>query len=646
MRHLVPITISILFSGHIFAEGNVTHLKKQVVSADQVSLPELIAEEFDHPEFAGKYQNLSEFLQYNAGIQTRSSGIGNLVTLSIRGSSHQQIQFIVDGHEINDAQYGGFDINRLPLQQIERIKIIKNNSDGIGGTIIIDTINSNAVNGSKAFISAGSFDTNEYGITQSISGLGQATISLNRLVSKANYEYPVPSPFLEPSHSGKVEELRNNQYDKNSALFKWQHKTTPNANLGIKLQAINSKKNLPNYQQNRYDNNAYLSDAELDIQGFHEYRLNHSLINSVRINHNSTDETYSDPGAFIGVGSFINKYDSETIKLTEALSYKSQNRAISLAYNFKSEKFQDDHTLVSDSVKCLNTTSTCDIKSTQVSNKWKLSNDWTSKDQNHELSFNVSQINLTKRQESLFSAPEQTKVKNSYISWGSSYSYFAFKDSSIRIGLSKSLRTPTLYELFGNRGLMKSNINLKPEESYNLNFNINSAYNLVTLETDLYYRNLSDAIVAQFSGGTGSFKNLSSADILGIESKITGYFNRFKISLIAIIQDSLVKSEINGFDNKKLAGIFHRSISSNVNFALSQHIDLIYQFQSDQGLYVDTANLDKHSGRVIHNIRLNYALDKISASLTIENLLDNRYHDQNNRPAPGLILNSNIQYRF
>lgn len=646
MRYLVSIAFSILFSGHIRAEEAVTQLQKQVITSEQAPLPELIGEEFNHDQFAGKYQNLSEFLQFNAGIQTRSSGIGNLVTLSIRGSSHQQIQFIVDGHEINDAQYGGFDINRLPLQHIERIKIIKNNSDGIGGTIIIDTINSTEENESKIFISAGSFDTYEYGLTQSMSGLGKATLSINKLISEANYEYPVPSPYLEPSNSGKVEALYNNQYEKSSALFKWQYKAAEDSELGIKLQAINSKKHLPNYQQNRYDNQAYLSDSELDFQGFHEYRINHRLNNSFRINHTSKDETYSDPGAFIGVGSFINKYDSETSKITDAVSYQSREGKISLTYEFKSEKFEDDHTLVSDSVKCLNSTSTCDIKSTQLSNKLKLNGDWSSKDHNHELNLNVSHLNITKRQESLFSDPDRMRVNNHYHTWGSSYSYYGFKNSPIRVGLSKALRTPTLYELFGNRGLMKSNINLKPETSYNLNFNVNNAYRFITLETDLYYRKLSDAIVAQFSGGTGSFKNLSSADILGIESKITGYFTRLKISLVAIYQDSLVKSDINGFNQKKLAGVFHRSISGNVNFSISKHTDFIYQYQNDQGLYVDTANLEKHNGRVIHNIRLNYTLDEFSTSLAIENLLDNRYNDQNNRPAPGLILNSNIQYRF
>lgn len=645
MRHLVTITL-LLFSLNVFAEETVTQLEKQTITADQISLPELIGEEFNHSEFAGKYQNLSEFLQFNAGIQTRSSGIGNLVTLSIRGSSHQQIQFIIDGHEINDAQYGGFDINRLPLQQVERIKVIKNNSDGIGGTIIIDTLNSNDSRGSKAFFSAGSFDTYEYGITQDISSLGHATISLNRLVSKANYEYPVPSPFLDPNNTDKIEELYNNQYDKNSALFKWQYEATTNSDVGIKIQAIESKKNIPNYQQNRHDNQAYLSDSELGVQGFHDYKLNHRFTNNFNLNYTAKDETYSDPGAFIGVGSFVNKYKSETTKVSEAISYKTRNSSTTLSYELKGEQFQDDHTLVSDSVKCLNTTSTCDIKSTQTSSKLKLNSEWSSNNKFHELGLNISELSLIKRQESLFSEPERTKTSNSYFSWSSSYSYYGYKDSPIRIGISKSLRTPTLYELFGNRGLMKSNINLKPEESYNLNFNINNSYKFFTFETDFYYRNLSDAIVAQFSGGTGSFKNLSSADILGLEGKVTGYFNRLKISVIAIIQDSLVKSEINGFNEKKLAGVFHRSISSNFNLSISNNIDLIYQYQNDQGLYVDTANLEKHDGRIIHNIRCHYTLDSLSASLSIENLLDNRYNDQNNRPAPGLILNSTIQYSF
>jgi len=646
MNQFLLISLTLLISSNLYADETVTNLEKQIITASTISIPKLKGEEFYHLDFAGKYQNLSDFLQLNAGVQIRGSGIGNLVTLSIRGSSHQQIKFIVDGHMINDAQYGGFDINKLPLQQINKIEVIKSNSDSVGGTIIIDTINTHEANNSKVFGSIGSFDTYEYGFTQYLSGFGQAAISFNRLTSKADYDFPVPSPFLEPSNPGIIEPLINNKYDKNSAILKWKYDRKNKENIGLKLQYVESTKNLPNYQQNRLDNTAYLNDKETVIQGHYNFHINNKLTNKVTVNHTNKDEIFSDPQSFIGVGAFLNEYKSEITGFGESIHYHSKNYNLSSSYNLRSESFQDNHLLVSDSVKCINSTSTCDIKSEQTSSTIKFIGDWTNTTHDHKADLGIKILNLKKQQESLFSSPNKISKSNSYYNWSSAYNYYGLNDASIRIGISKAIRTPTLYELFGNRGLVKSNINLKPESSYNLNISINNTYSFFTLENDLYFRRLSDAIVAQFSGGTGSFKNLSSARILGLESKVSGYFNKIKLSINLTTQESLARSEINGFNKKKLAGIFHQSISANISYSPTNTYEIIYQFQDDQGLYVDTANLDKHDGRTTHNIKLNYLLENVSATISIENILDDRYKDQQNRPAPGIILNSTVQYTF
>jgi outer membrane cobalamin receptor len=637
---------SIIFSCISTAERSVTQLEKQVISADSVALPELKGEEFFHSDFAGKYQSLSDFLQLNAGIQIRGSGIGNLVTLSIRGSSHQQIQFIVDGHEVNDAQYGGFDINKLPLQQIYKISVIKSNSDSVGGTILIETISSDNTNNTKTFMSLGSFETYEYGFTQHLSGFGQSTFSFNRLTSNADYDYPVPSPFFDPNDTGKIEPLVNNQYEKTNALVKWKYNPTKKSKVGFKLQVLESDKSIPNYQQNRPDNTAYLSDSESVLQVYYQAKLSSQISNKVAISHTNKNETFSDPQSFIGVGSFLNKYNSTISQASEKITLKTNKYKLSILYNFKHESFQDDHTLVSDLVKCINTTSTCDIKSQQTSQQLVISGDLSNKNKQHKIELGVKVQDIQKQQENLFSSADKTTKSNTYYNWNTAYNYFGFADSSIRIGLSNALRTPTLYELFGNRGLVKSNINLKPEDSYNFNVNMNHVYGAFTIENDLFYRELSDAIVAQFSGGTGSYKNLSSANILGIESKLTTYRNNIRLSINALIQDSLAESEIKGFNNKKLAGIFHQSLSANIVYTVNKNSELTYQYQDDQGLYIDTANLEKHTGRRIHNIRFNYSLKEFTATFSIENIFDQRYKDQNNRPAPGTILNTTVQYTF
>ena len=98
-------------------------------------------------EFIHSAQNLSDILSQVNGIQIRKiSGVGNPVSISIRGSSAKQVQFYIDGQLINDGQFGGFDLNQIPTEQIETIEISKGQALGtgaspIGGVIRINTYN-------------------------------------------------------------------------------------------------------------------------------------------------------------------------------------------------------------------------------------------------------------------------------------------------------------------------------------------------------------------------------------------------------------------------------------------------------------------------------------------------------------------------
>ena len=105
---------------------------------------------------------MSDILKSINGIQIRQiSGLGNPVSISIRGSNSKQVQLYIDGQLINDSQFGGFDLNQIPTEQIESIEISKNQAIGtgatpIGGVIRINTFNPNE-DSKKMSLAIGSF---------------------------------------------------------------------------------------------------------------------------------------------------------------------------------------------------------------------------------------------------------------------------------------------------------------------------------------------------------------------------------------------------------------------------------------------------------------------------------------------------------
>lgn len=89
-------------------------------------------------------RRLSELLQTQLGVQvTPTAGAGS--SIQIQGLDSKYILILVDGQRINGRVRGVIDLDRFPLERIERIEIVKGatsalyGSDAIGGVIHIIT---------------------------------------------------------------------------------------------------------------------------------------------------------------------------------------------------------------------------------------------------------------------------------------------------------------------------------------------------------------------------------------------------------------------------------------------------------------------------------------------------------------------------
>ena len=626
-------------------------LDAQVVTAP-TSVSTLKVMTFNHEEFAGKYQNISDFLQQKAGVQVRSSGVGNPTSISIRGSTHQQVKFIIDGHEVNDAQYGGFNLNKFPLQHIQQIQVIQGisashiNSNAVGGTILIQTLSAQQDSNSKVFSSIASFNTYSYGFTHYFNSGGTGVISIDTLSSEGNYDYPVPSPYKNPKDDGRVESLHNNQFKKTSALVKWQSHVIDQRLFGVKATYLNSTKNLPNYPQNASINNANITNDEWELQGYMESEPKEKWKVKTEILANKKYEQYDDSNNQIGIGYDLTDYNTSIYRFKQAINYNNLYFNANGFYLLNRESFEDNHMLISNELKCIQATSPCDIESQQTSQKIGASLSWLSRKSIHQFNINSSFTQLDRKQKKLFADTSSTFKREHYSSWGSEYINTSFENSQIAINLGQANRIPSLYEIFGDRGLAKSNLALKPERSTNLGLDITWDNGPISIANSFYYRQLKNAIVGQLSGGISTYNNMSSATIAGWQNSVSYQTTDYTINLNLQIQDSLTDSEVKSSDNKNLSGIFHESVSVSFNYFLSSKLSAQYHFQNDQELYIDPANLEKHGGRVVSDIRMNYNTKKVMGSIALENILDNRFNDINNRPAPGRLFSINLQYQL
>lgn len=117
-------------------------------------------------QFERRSKSAPELLSETVGVDVTSlGGEGGLSTVSVRGSSAEQVAVFIDGVRINSALTGVVDFSTIPADSIERIEVIRGASsarfgtDAIGGVVNIVTKRAGAKRAIDAKVTGGSFYT-------------------------------------------------------------------------------------------------------------------------------------------------------------------------------------------------------------------------------------------------------------------------------------------------------------------------------------------------------------------------------------------------------------------------------------------------------------------------------------------------------
>jgi len=118
-------------------------------------------------------RTVGEVIQRVPGVEViRLGPRGAISSAQVRGSESEQVLIIVNGRRISDAQSGKFDLSNLPVnkEDIERIEVLRGaasalyGADAMGGVINIITKTPTKQPYSRASISFGRFETQEYSL--------------------------------------------------------------------------------------------------------------------------------------------------------------------------------------------------------------------------------------------------------------------------------------------------------------------------------------------------------------------------------------------------------------------------------------------------------------------------------------------------
>ncbi|HEX5038422.1 MAG TPA: TonB-dependent receptor, partial [bacterium] len=468
--------------------------------------------------------DLPEVLEEQAGVAIkRRGGLDDFATVSIRGSTSEQVAVYVDGILLNQGQGGAVNVATIPVDQIERIEIYKGaaparfQSSSIGGVVNIVTKKAGAGRTTTLGASYGSFNT--------ISGTALQAQRFSTTAYQAGYTFTHSdgdftfendhgTPFNTADDT--VDKRANNDFNRHNLFtkFEWApvgaHGHAP-LHISFNNQFFREDRGIPGLGT-LTSNTANLSTTRDAVSlEFKKREIWKSLALSLIPFFQYQKQQFSDPFGEIGLG--IQDNDDDTFQYGSTLLGEwlwGTHQRFTAALDYRGEQFLPE-----------------DFSNTPSSGPHSLRNtvSFALEDEIY-LANECLVLNPSIRTEHIFDEqggapstahhPLSAKLGVKYLPWG------AAGWLTIKSNVSRSFRIPSFSELFGDQGTFVGNPNLKPETSFNWDIGAILVKKPVRWEISYYFNSVDDLIqLLQTSQFTIQAQNLSKARIQGVETAVS-----------------------------------------------------------------------------------------------------------------------------
>jgi len=589
--------------------------------------------------------NLAATLDAVAGVNVRRyGGLGSFSTVSIRGSTSEQVQIYIDGVPLSSAVGGGVDLSRISLAGIERIDIYRGavpaqlGGHSVGGVVHLRTKRLPKTISTSFNASEGSFNTR------------QLTASLALPWQRGRYLYLA-------------------EYQKSGNMFRyWDDNGTPynNSDDGW-AKRINS-----DFKSFHALAKAHWPYATRDINIYTTLNLNHKGIPGIGPNpsqharfntwRNITEATLT--GRW---GKKKNIYRLKAHSIVEESTFKDSLGEVGIDMQNMHNRMQS-YAIIGESTIALPLNTVMNVFTSQKKTLFT-PNDRLRKSRTLPKStrfastvgseIKIPLLNSNKfglrisgqkehRRDLLFEHLAGIDSKKRHLTKTLSgiqagISADVKEGWKLRVHVGKYRRAPSFFELFGDRGAVAGNVNLTNEHSKkhdiallyqtsNLKFP-----RLTLLEISGYYNRAKNLIrFIHNSQYISRPYNIGAAQLSGIETRCNIYITqwlRFKWNYVYQHTENLSPFP---YENRRdLPNAPRHRLNANTELSVNQW-KLNYDVNIENRHFIDRANLRNVAGRVLHDLRLTIPT-KASATFIIEicNLSNNQTADLWAYPLPG-----------
>lgn len=637
--------------------------------------------------------DLNQVLNRTTGVRVRESGgVGSDFSFSLNGFSGNQVKFFLDGVPIDN--YGSsFTLNNIPVNMAERVEVYKGvvpvhlGGDALGGAVNIVT-KQNIRKYIDASYSIGSFGTHKMSLSTRFATKTGFVFNLNAFGNLAKNDYKVSVEPIDKTGTGKFlpEQKFKRFHDgyksgtlileggvKNKAFADYfligmtvtgNHDEIQN---GINMNRVVGKAFrksygfIPNLKYSKKD--LFTDGLSLNISSSLNFSTSHSVDTCSRVY--NWDGSYGfraapDPNA----GELGNKthyvYDETNWVTTTTLAYQI-NPVNTFAIN---------HTYINYKRKEEDRYKPKELPGEPVVKKNIIGLSYMLKALDNRLNFSAFS-KMYQLDSKLNSSTEVVSSSSNNWGYGSALAYQILPVLQAKLSYEYAYRLPAPIELLGDGIYVKSNVDLKPEKSHNLNIGL--AYNqqlsskhFLGIEANFIYRNAKDFIKNKAIGPNTQYTNEDHIRVTGIDGTIRYAFSNWlqfesnatwqeTININKFVGNSSVPNSLYG-DQMPNTPIFY----SNSDLSLSKHS----LFQKEDNLtftmgynfvsyfYLDWPSLgDKRTKKIIpeqftQNASLTYSLLNNRYNITLEclNITDQKVYDYYMVQRPGRSFTVKFRY--
>ncbi len=659
------------------------------------------------------FQNLNidaaSLLDRTNGVRVRQSGgLGSDVNISIQGAQGNAIRRYYDGLPVKFLA-AGLDINNLPVNQIERIDVYRGvtplevGTDALGGgiNIVPKKFTNTYVDVNYQF---GSFNTHRPSINLFYLADNDVFIGSNFFINYADNDYEIDAQDFDFESSTaqniievkRFHDLYRSYYADFSVGIRDQSWTKElkatiiyntiydEVQTGISFSPTRAAGEIFNSEEGFTGTLEYSVDAiqgKLKIDTKTNFGVYQEKIND------STDVFYNWNGGIVVDGNGTPVFNSRGTDLLNEPSDITIDREIFLqrttvSYNFNaSQKITLSNLFIDQNREGKNELAEeidpfefpallqQNYAGVAWSAKWfenKLESIATYKNYNNKANATSLERVVTNDNDSGF---ETRNISNNY-NGGNIALKFSFNDNFfIRSSYEYAYRLPEEVEIFGNQTTIRSNINLRPEQSDNYNLGVSYKTNLFSnipfaIELNGFYRYQRDRIILLASGfDLAQFFNEEEVEITGVDGYIAlKPFSNFNINLAATFQDIRIRSAL-GEADRDLIGTrqpnipylfanfdatynVHSLFAKKDKLSVSYFYDFIEEFSS-----IREANTNENIANLVPTQHINsieaiYTTSnkKWSISGRVNNIFNDDVYDNYRVQRPGTNFNVKLRY--